>query len=131
MSGVAIIGELLRTSETLVAKVPAPQIKAGALPEGAPLPSLLVRTVSVIERQKLKRTGMVRTIARISVTVRAENYRDQGAIIKLVIDACAGFVGDLAGAFRVSVLTAGTGPDVIGPGNSFEQTQDFRVSSEA
>jgi hypothetical protein len=31
----------------------------------------------------------------------------------------------------VSILTAGTGPDVAGPNDSYEQTQDFRVSFDA
>ena len=31
----------------------------------------------------------------------------------------------------MSVLTAGLGPDVIGPGSSFEQTQDFTVRFDA
>ena len=39
--------------------------------------------------------------------------------------------GDIGGALRVSILTAGLGPSLNGPGNSFEQTQDFRVSWDA
>ncbi len=131
MTGVDIVGELLNSDEPLIAAVPAGQIKAGALPDGVVLPTLLVRMTSNVERQMLKRGATVRTIERISVTVRAASYRDQGAVMKLVVKACAGRTGSIAGADNVSVLTAGRGPDLRGPGNSFEQTQDFRVSFDA
>jgi len=131
MTGVDIVGELLNSDEPLIAAVAAGQIKAGALPDGVVLPTLLVRMTSNVERQMLKRGATVRTIERISVTVRAASYRDQGAVMKLVVKACAGRTGSIAGADNVSVLTAGRGPDLRGPGNSFEQTQDFRVSFDA
>ena len=131
MTGVDIVGELLNSNEVLIAAVPASQIKAGALPDGVVLPTLLVRMTSNVERQTLVRGATVRTIERISVTVRAASYRDQVAAMKLVVKACAGKTGSIAGAANVSVLTAGRGPDLRGPGNSFEQTQDFRVSFDA
>ena len=131
MSGVAIIGALLARHAPLLAALPAGQIKAGMLPDGIAMPALLVRLVSMTDWQPLKRSGWVRSTARVSVAVRATSYRQQGAIIRLVRDACSGFVGDIAEAERVSVLTAGLGPDVIGPGNSFEQTQDFTVRFDA
>jgi len=49
----------------------------------------------------------------------------------VIRSACASRTGDFAGATNASILTAGTGPDARGPGNSFEQTQDFRVSFDA
>jgi hypothetical protein len=139
MSGVTIIGELLRANEPISAflldrdtpLLAADQIKAGRLPDGVVLPAFLVRTVSVIERQFLKRSGTVHTIERVSVAVRAASYRDQRAAIRLSRPACAGKVGAIAGFTNVSILTAGTGPDVAGPGDSFEQTQDFRVTFDA
>ncbi|HEY9581114.1 MAG TPA: hypothetical protein VIR65_14770 [Rhizorhapis sp.] len=131
MTGSDIIGALLREHQPLINVVPLANIKAGMLPEGQPLPALLVRTVSLVDRQPLKRGGWCRSVARIAVTVRAASYRDQGAIIALVRDCCRGRIGDIGGGTRVSILTAGLGPDVIGPGNSFEQTQDFRVSFDA
>jgi len=131
MTGVTIIGALLRADASLLAVVPADRIKAGRLPDGVALPALLVRTVSSIDRQTLKRGVTVRTTDRVSVTVRAASYRDQRAVIEMVRAACAGRVGDIGGGSRVSILTAGTGPDVNGPANSFEQAQDFRVSFDA
>ena len=119
MTGVYIVGELLESDDLLIEAVPAAQIKSGALPDGVTLPTLLVRMVSNVERQMLKRGATVRTIERISVTVRAASYRGQVAAMKLVVKACAGRTGRIAGADNVSVLTAGRGPDLRGPGNSF------------
>lgn len=127
MSGVTIIGALLGASAAVIAEIPATRIKAGRLPEDIDLTALLVRLVSSIDRQKLDGTTD-RVTERVSVAVRASSYREQRVAIALIRAACAGFVGDVAGFSRVSVLTAGLGPDVNGPGNSFEQTQDFRVS---
>lgn len=131
MSGIEIIGALLRAHAPLVAVIPADRIKAGRLPDAVQLPALLIRTISVTERQPLKRGNVVRTTERVSVAVRAGSYREQRAIIKLARAACAGKTGTIADAANVSVLTAGTGPDGTGPGDSFEQTQDFRVSFDA
>jgi hypothetical protein len=130
MDGADIIGTLLRNDEAVIAKVIAPQIRLGRLAEDAPLPSLLGRTISVVERIKLKRTGKIRMTERVAVTVRAASYRDQVTIMKLLPAACAGKTGDFGAATGVSVQNAGVGPDVDGPGNSFEQTVDFRVSYE-
>lgn len=131
MTGAHIVGQLLRSYADLLSRVPADRIKAGVLPDGVTLPALLVRVVSSVERQPLKRGGTIRTIDRVAVTVRADNYREQTEIISLVKQCCAGKVGDIGGGLSVSILTAGTGPDVIGPASSFEQTQDLRVSFDA
>jgi len=125
-----IIGALLRADEDLLAAVPASRIKDKRLPGNVELPALLVRTVSSIDRLTLKRGAIVRVNDRVAVTVRAASGREQDAIIQLVRRACAGFTGDLAGGERVAVLTDSLGPDVPGPGDSFEQTQDFRVSAD-
>jgi hypothetical protein len=129
MTGVDIIGALLGDSAEIGALVTT--IKAGSLPDGTALPALLVRLVSSVERQPLVRGGSVRMTDRVAVTVRAENYRDQAAIIRLVRNVCTGKLGTIASATEVAVNSAGTGPDVGGPANSFEQTQDFKVGFNA
>lgn len=131
MTGVDIVGTLLRGDAGVTQAVPAARIKAGALPDNVALPALLVRLVSGVERQTLKRGATTRTVDRVSVTVRASSYRDQVQIIGLVRQCCAGRVGNVAGGSSVSILTAGTGPDLNGPASSFEQAQDFRVSFDA
>lgn len=131
MTGADIIGQLLRADEVLVARVPAARIKAKRLPSGIDLPALLVRVVSVVDAQPLDIDGHVRRADRIAVTVRAASAIDQDEIIQHVRTICHGRTGAIAGAMNVSIRTAGTGPDVAGPGDSFEQTQDFRVSFDA
>ena len=131
MTGVDIIGALLIEDRAVTDIAPAVRIKAGALPDNVALPAFLVRLVSSVESQPLKRRGTIRTVDRVSVTVRAATYAEQTAAIRVIRSACASRTGDIAGASNASILTAGTGPDARGPGNSFEQTQDFRVSFDA
>lgn len=130
MDGVGIIGHLLRGDAPLTAIWSAANIKAGALAEGDL--GILVRSVSLIDWQPLAAEPMVHSTERVSVTVRAKTYREQVAAIKLIRRACAGVIATQIGEARgIAVLTAGTGPDVIGPGNTFEQAQFFRVSFDA
>lgn len=128
MTGADILGAVLAADSALVAVVTPASMKLGALPENVTLPALLIRVVSSVDRQPLKRPGVVRVIDRVSVAVRARSYREQVAVIRLVRAAAAGKTGNIGGGTRVSILTAGKGPDLIGPGNTFEQSQDFRVS---
>lgn len=131
MTGVDIVGALLRADAALVALVPIERIKAGRLPDSVPLPAVLLRVASSVDHQFLKRTGMVRRTQRVAATVRAASYREQVQVIGMIVEICADRTGDLAGAKRVAILNAGLGPDVNGPADSFEQTQDFRVSFDA
>jgi hypothetical protein len=131
MTGAEIMGVLLYAHEPLLAVVPTDQIKGGRLPDGTPLSSLLVRTVSLVDRQPLVHPGWFRSTARVSVMVRAASYDNQIAVIRLVRALPKGAVGDVGEARNVVVQTAGLGPDVIGPGNTYEQTQDFRVAFDA
>lgn len=131
LEGSDIIGALLRDDSALLEIVPAERIKAGLLPDGIGLPALLVNGVSSVDRQPLKRGPLVRCTDRVSVTVRAKSHAERKIVIAAVRRICAGRIGDLAGALRVSILTAGKGPDINGPASSFEKTQDFRVSWDA
>ncbi len=128
MSGTDIIGDILRADASVLAIVAKTSIKAGALPDNVVLPAALVRSVGSADRDTLVRRGFVRVSERVSVAVRAKSYREQVAAVKAIRRACAGVTGDFPPAMRVSILTGGTGPDMRGPADSFEQTQDFRVS---
>lgn len=130
MTGDDIIGARLLASAAITNLVPAAQIKAGRLPENAPLPSLLVRSVTTIERLQLKRGPRVFVRERVSVTVRAASHRERKAIGRLLATACVGFEAASGNETNISVITAGAGPEVDGPGNSFERGHDFRVSYE-
>ena len=128
MTGADVVGELLRGANALTAKVLAASIKAGRLPDGVALPALLVRTVSVVDRQPLKRGPTRRRTDRVAVTVRAASYRDQVDVIRILRSVADGWLGSKVGAQSATILLAGTGPDVAGPADTFEQTQDLRVS---
>lgn len=131
MSGVSIIAALIEADAELLALVPLVKIKAGRLPDETGPPAMLIRHVSMIEQQMLRRGTVVHTVERISVALRVAEYRHLGAILKLLRAACAGKTGTVAGFHNVAVLTAGTGPDLNGPGNTFERTQDFRAAFDA
>jgi hypothetical protein len=128
ITGADIIGALLREDPAVTATVAIDRIKGGRLPDDVQLPALLVRTISSVERQSLRRDDLVRTTDRVSVTVRAASYDDQINVIGAVRRCCADRTGDFAGGLRVAILTAGTGPDLAGPADAYEQAQDFRVS---
>jgi hypothetical protein len=130
ITGADIIGALLRDAASVTASVAVESIKGGRLPDDIDLPAIMVRVVSSVERETLRRGAKVRTRDRVSVTVRAASYDDQVNIIGAVRRACAGRIGSLGGGEGVSILTAGAGPDGYGPADSFEQAQDFYVSHD-
>lgn len=129
--GSDIIGALLLADAPLVALIPAPRIKADRLPDGVELPALVVQETSQVERQTLVRGTTVRTTDRVSVTGRFRSHRERKKIMEMVKNICAGRTGTIAGMKNVAIRTAGRGPDLVGPGDSFEKTQDFRVSYDA
>lgn len=130
ITGVSILGTVFLATPDIVTIVPEPQMKGGRLPQNVQLPALLLRTVTSIERQRLKRGTVKRMIDRVAVTVRATSYRQQQQLIAMVQAKGGGLTGDIGGAERVAIRTAGTGPDLDGPGDSFEQSTDFRISYE-
>lgn len=131
MSGTTIIGTLIRADAAILEKVAVASIKSGALPEDVTLPALLITSTSLTERQSLVRGETTPQSERVSVKVRAASYADQKLMMKLVVDCCAGKTGTIADFDNVSILTAGRGPDMRGPANTFDQTQDFRVHYHA
>lgn len=125
-----IVGALLRDFPELTAIVPIERIKIGTLPEGAPLPQVLLSTISTVERKPLTRGEAVRTVERLSVKVRADNLRDQRLLRRLIVRCCAHRTGNIGGGSGVSITTDGAGPEGIGLGGAFERTQDLRVSHD-
>lgn len=127
VTGALIVGEILRADADIASLVPAKWIKAGALPGDIELPAILIRQISSIAKDGLQPGIATPTVDRIAVLVRAKHYRDQGQLIRLIKAACHGRRGGFDTGVNFSVRSAGTGPDLRGPANSFEQTQDFRV----
>ena len=130
MTGSDIIGAQLRADVPLTAVVRAEAIKGGRLSDDEALPVLLVRSISIVDRQTLALEAKVHVIERVSVTVRAASYRSRAAIMALLRSAGrAGMVIPvMKDATNISILTAGAGPELNGPGDSYERNQDFTVS---
>jgi hypothetical protein len=133
MSGGEILGGWLRADAALTEQVKPAGIKGGRLADDEVLPVLLVRSLSIVDRQTLALEAMVRMTERVSVTVRAATYRDRVSIMRTLRSAGrAGIVIPAVGDARnISILTAGAGPELNGPGNSFERSQDFTVTYDA
>lgn len=133
MTGGEILGDLLRSSAALTAMVKASAIKGGRIADNEALPVLLVRSISIVDRQTLALESTVRTNERISVTVRANSYRERADIMRLLRSTGrAGIRIDAMGdASNISILTAGAGPELNGPNDSFERNQDFFVTYDA
>lgn len=127
VTGAHIVGELLRADNDFVGSVPGENIKLGSVSPTAALPLTLIRKVSGVERDGLVPGETTPTFDRVSVLIRADNYRDQVRLIKLAKDACRGKRGGFDTSRNFSVRIAGTGPDLRGPGDSYEQTFDCRV----
>jgi len=129
MSGVYVIGELLRADANLLAVVPPGRIKAGALSENVQIPAIAVTQISGVDRNILSQGETRRVAERVQVTVLASNYRQRRTLIQLVRRACADKRGDFAGETDVVVLTDGTGPDFLSDDSAiWMQAQDFSVS---
>ena len=129
MSGVAVIGELLNASAALLAAVPSDQIKGGGLAPGFKLNAIVVRSISTVHDQPLRRGATRRATERVQVSGLAATYADQIQILKLIRWACDGKRGNFAGVTDVSVLIGAAGPDFIhGEPSIFEGSQDFMVS---
>ena len=129
MSGVLIVGALMGADVPLIAEVPATQIKAWKLPQGAPVRSIVVTRISRTERVLLDGSSLRSVTERVQATVRAESGTARELILRLTRAACAGKLGTIAGFANVAVTNAGTGPDFMDDAASiFMGSIDFRVS---
>jgi hypothetical protein len=128
MTGADIIGAMLRADAALLAIVAETRIKEDLLPDDIALPAIVVRSISQVDRRTLAREAKVQVTERVEVTVRAKSVRERKAVLKLVRRICAHRIGTMDEAENYAVLTDGLGPSLLGPGNSFERAQDFRVS---
>lgn len=129
MTGGHLVCEyLIRQFPAIVAIVPLDRIKEDVMPEGTPFPHIIVRTISSMPRQPLKRGIWTRIVDRASVTVKARNAPQRDELIGLVVNCCMGRVGDFGPVRRASITSAGIGPCFIGQNNSFERAADFRAS---
>jgi hypothetical protein len=128
MSGVLVIGELLRAAAAVDgAPVPADRIKEDVIDGGA-YPAIAVSTVSQVDRQRFTGTKW-HARERVQVTIMANSPRERREVLNWVRETCRYRQGDFAGVTDVSILTDGVGPSIesINP-NYFMTTQDLSVA---
>lgn len=127
MSGILIIGSLLEASPALLAVVPAERMAAGGLPQGTPAPSLIATSVSDVPMHGIR--GPARLVTeRVQVTIRSLHPEQQIGLLKLVLDACDGVTGSVAGFSAVDVISAGKGPDFRDDADVWITSRDFKVT---
>lgn len=127
ITGADIVGELIREQEPILAIVPLEKIKGGRL-DMVDVPAILVRTISSIDQPGLELESTVRVVDRVSATVRACDYDQQLTLIGLLGAIATDFIPAMGAATNISIRPAGRSPDMEGPGETFEQAHDFRVT---
>lgn len=131
MSAVAIMRTLLAAHAPLTALVPASRIFAGKIPQGTTLPAVAIEEVDGFEQPtiaRLQETTMQRR--RVQVTVCALSYPSQKAVHKACALGPGTHRGTYAGFKALSVIPAGTGPDLndLDDDGIYEQSRDFMVT---
>ena len=128
MSAVAIMRALLIGHAPVTALVPAARIVAGNVPDGS-LPAIGISEISGVEQDTVARASRTLVTARVQVTVYAESYPQQKAILKAAKLGAGVFTGQVAGYAVRSVLRDAIGPDIGNPAiPTFEQSRDFKIA---
>ncbi|EJL21896.1 DUF3168 domain-containing protein [Novosphingobium sp. AP12] len=114
MDGVAAIRSVLIADDELRLLVPEDDTSAGPRGLGASLPSIMLESVSTVDRN-IPSPGASRHVhERVQVTVMARNYPEQKALLRAVKRAAADQVNpEVAGIADVTIHTAGAGPDLM------------------
>lgn len=131
MSAVAIVQALLKAHAPLLAILPADRIRAGKIPANVPLPAISVSEVDGYERETIaRRQATSNMVSRVQVTVVAESYGAQKALIQATKLGAGVHTGTVAGFSVKSVLPGGVGPDLNNLDNDgiYEQSRDFLVT---
>ncbi len=130
MSDTTILRALLVANAPLTAVVAPEKIFFGAVKQGTVLPALVLSTISIVERKRVRDDGAFALVtSRTQVTVKAKSYAEQKEVLRLLGLAVKGGRRVVAG-----VLVANAERDIVGPDQSdgdagiFEQTQDFRLT---
>ena len=102
----------------------------GQLPQGCPLPALVVEHISTVQASTLDANAefnLART--RVQVTALASDYPTQKALVHAVAGACTFQRGLIAGVTVISVMRDLIGPDLRDDDRSvFFQAVDFVVT---
>lgn len=129
MDGVAVMRALLIGEESLIAFIPATNIRAGTVPADL-FPAIGIREVSRNETDTVSRDqANVMVEARIQITVYTEDYISLKQILLAARLSPGVHTGVIAGATVRSVLRESVGPDLSDDeAGIFEQSRDFKVT---
>ena len=128
MSGVQIIVAQLLGNAAVNAIAPDDNIVGGALPQEASLPALQVETISEMDLQVLKRGAFRLVTERVQVRALGRDYAEAHELIKAAKRACADTFPTIPGLQRISILSAGGGPEGLHiPTGAPSRTHDFKV----
>lgn len=132
--GVDAVRAALVAHTPLLAMVPAARIIGDdTLPQGEVLPSITLASISKIDRNIPNPGAYRHVVERVQVTIHAATSPSRAQVLAAVRKAAADKIGvAVSGLIRVTIHTAGAGPDFTGEGDIRITTQDFRVTySEA
>jgi hypothetical protein len=103
------------------------RVKAGGLPQGTPVPSLVVTSVGDTSAYGIRGAARL-TTELVQVTIRAEHPEQRIDLSALVLRACDGVTGTMAGFAAVDVISSGKGPDFTDDADVWLTSRDFRVT---
>lgn len=128
MSGVAVIRSLVAGAAGVTATVPAARIFAGVIPQGTAAAALGVTQVSLTSLVVLAGAPRLH-VERVQVTIHAQTYPQQKALLAAIRAACPCQAGTINGVAVDSILPGGDGPDGFdGPDPGiYQQSVDFLV----
>lgn len=129
MSAVAIVRALL-LAHGPVAAIVGDKVFPGDLPPGQHRPAILLREISQVEQPTVSQSEQNALVtSRVQVTVLAEDYPGQKALLKAAKLGAGTHTGTVAGYQVRSVTRGPVGPDLSDvEAKSFEQSRDFLVT---
>lgn len=130
MNGVLIMIKLLQNHQPLLALLPATNVAAGTVPQGAPIPAIGVTEVSRNEFRTVSKEEVSTLVrARIQITVHAKSYPEQKAILLAAKLGPGVHSGMTAGVKVRSVVRGDVGPDFSDDAAAiYQQSRDFMVT---
>lgn len=129
MSAIKVIRALLIAHPPVLGLVPATRIVAGTVPQAMPLPAIGLTEIS---RNEMPTVSLgqraVQVTSRVQVTVHADTYSEQKAVLQAAKLGPGTHTGTVADIIVRSVMRDIVGPDLKDDEASiFQQSRDFKV----
>lgn len=130
MSSVDVVRALLMAHAPVRVLVDAKNIVLGTVPQRVELPAVGIREISRVEMGTVSLSqAAVLVRARVQVTVLANTYDSQKALLQAVKLGPGAHTGEIAGITVRSVIREQVGPDISDDDASiYQQSRDFLVT---